>query len=99
MKTKPCNKKLNKTLTALCAAGILLGLTTGSVLAVEISDEDNKTLQAHKKKQAAKALPAHQQPAPVHPAVQPNKPPEVSAAGIDSLSMVNSDQLPLLDKK
>jgi hypothetical protein len=67
MKTKPCNQRLNKALTALCAAGILLGLTTGSVLAVEISDEDNKTLQAHKKKQAEKQLPAHAQPAPGHP--------------------------------
>ena len=34
MKTKPCNQRLNKTLTALCVAGILLGLSTGSVLAV-----------------------------------------------------------------
>jgi hypothetical protein len=67
MKTKPCNKKFNKTLTALCVAGILLGLTTGSVLAVEVSDEDYKTLQAHKKKQAEKALPPHEQPAPHNP--------------------------------
>jgi hypothetical protein len=67
MKTKPCNKRLNKALTALCAAGILLGLTTSSVLAVDVSDEDYKTLQAHKKKQAEKQLPPNEQPAPVHP--------------------------------
>ena len=67
MKTKLGNKRLNKALTALCAAGILLGLTTGSVLAVEVSDEDYKTLQAHKKKQAEKQLPPHEQPAPHNP--------------------------------
>jgi hypothetical protein len=67
MKTKLRNKRLNTALTALCAAGILLGLTTSSVLAVEVSDEDYKTLQAHKKKQAEKQLPPHEQPAPAHP--------------------------------
>jgi hypothetical protein len=68
MKTKPGNKRLNKSLTALCAAVISLGLATGSVLAVEVSDEDYKTLQTHKKKQAEKQLPAHEQPAPHNPA-------------------------------
>ena len=67
MKTKPGSKQLNKTLTALCAALILLGFTTGSVLAVEVSDEDHKTLQAHKKKEAEKQLPPHERPAPDHP--------------------------------
>jgi hypothetical protein len=52
----------------VCAAVISLGLATGSVLAVEVSDEDHKTLQAHKKKQAEKQLPPHQRPAPDHPA-------------------------------
>ena len=60
MKTKLGNKRLNKTLTALCAAVISLGLATGSVLAVEVSDEDYKTLKAHKKKQAEKQLPPHE---------------------------------------
>jgi hypothetical protein len=68
MKSKLCIKQLNKALTAMCAAGILLGLSTSSVLAVEVSDEDYKTLQAHKKKQAEKQLPPHEQPAPAHPA-------------------------------
>jgi hypothetical protein len=68
MKTKPGNKRLNKSLTALCAAVISLGLATGSVLAVDVSDEDYKTLQAHKKKQAEKQLPPHEQPAPHNPA-------------------------------
>ena len=67
MKTKPGNKQLNKTLAALCAAVILLGFTTGSVLAVDVSDEDYKTLQAHKKKQAEKQQPPHEQPAPHNP--------------------------------
>jgi hypothetical protein len=47
---------------------ISLGLATGSVLAVEVSDEDYKTLQTHKKKQAEKQLPPHEQPAPHNPA-------------------------------
>jgi hypothetical protein len=68
MKTKPGNKRLNKSLTALCAAVISLGLATGSVLAVEVSDEDYKTLQTHKKKQAEKQLPPHERPAPHNPA-------------------------------
>ena len=67
MKTKLCNKQLDKALTALFAAGILLGLSTGSVLAVEVSDDDYKTLQAHKKKQAEKQLQPHERPAPHNP--------------------------------
>jgi hypothetical protein len=54
IKTELCNKQLNKSLTALCAAVISLGLATGSVLAVEVSDEDYKTLQADKQKEAEK---------------------------------------------
>ena len=53
--------------TALALA-ITLGLTAGNVLAVEVSEEDNKKLQAVKQKDAEKALPAHEQPAPDHPA-------------------------------
>jgi hypothetical protein len=68
MKTKPGNKRLNKSLTALCAAVILLGFTTGSVLAVDVSDEDYKTLQIHKKKEAEQQLPPHKRPAPAEPA-------------------------------
>ncbi len=64
---KLCNKRLNASLTTLCAAVISLGLTSGSVLAVEVSEEDFKLLQALKKKQADKQLPPHQQPAPDHP--------------------------------
>ena len=46
---------------------ITLGLTAGNVLAVEVSEEDNKKLQAVKQKETEKALPAHEQPAPAHP--------------------------------
>jgi hypothetical protein len=67
MKTKLRNKQLRTSLTALCAAVIFLGFTTGSVLAVDVSDEDYKTLQAHKKKQAEKQLPPDERPAPAHP--------------------------------
>jgi hypothetical protein len=68
MKTKLCNKRLNQSLTALCAAVMLLGFTTGSVLAVEVSEEDYKMLQTLKKKEADKQLPPHERPAPDHPA-------------------------------
>jgi hypothetical protein len=52
----------------VCAAVISLGLATGSVLAVEVSDEDHKTLQDYKKKEVDKQLPPHEAPAPDHPA-------------------------------
>ena len=68
MKTKRQNRRLNQAMTVLCAAVMLLGLTTGSVLAVEVSDEDATKLEAVKKKEAAKQLPAHEQPAPANPA-------------------------------
>ena len=67
MKTKLRNKQLRTSLTALCAAVIFLGFTTGSVLAVDVSDEDYKTLQAHKKKETEKQLPPHKRPAPHNP--------------------------------
>jgi hypothetical protein len=35
---------------------------------VEVSDEDDKTLQAHQKKQTEKQQPPHERPAPAHPA-------------------------------
>ncbi len=56
MKIKLCNKRLNKTLTALYAAVTMLGLSTGSVLA----HPDEKA--------AEKQQPPHQRPAPDHPA-------------------------------
>ena len=61
------NKLLNKMPTALCAAMAMLGLATGSVLAVEVSDEDYKVLRAYKKKEADKQLQPHEAPAPTHP--------------------------------
>ena len=60
--------RLNQSLTALCAAVMLLGLTTGSVLAVDVSEEDYKLLQSVKKNEADKQLPPHERPAPAHPA-------------------------------
>ena len=50
-------------MTVLCAAVMLLGLMTGSVLAVEVSDEDAAKLADIKKKEANKKLPAHEHPA------------------------------------
>ena len=46
---------------------IALGLTAGNVLAVEVSDEDAAKLEAVKKKEADKAKPPHEAPAPDHP--------------------------------
>jgi hypothetical protein len=96
MKTKLCNKRLNKALTALCAAGILLGLTTSSVLAVEVSDEDYKTLQAHKKKQTEKQLPPDQRPAPAHPA-SPSGPPAGNLAEAATNPIANLMQFQVQD--
>ena len=39
MKTKLCNKFLNKSLTVLCAAVTMMILSTGSVLAEETRNE------------------------------------------------------------
>ncbi len=63
------NKLLNVKRTTLCAAVTMLGLglASGSVLAVEVSDEDYKLLQEYKKKEADKQLPPHEAPAPAHP--------------------------------
>ena len=60
MNTKRHTMRLNQSLTALCAAVMLLGLTTGSVLAVDVSEEDYKLLQSVKKKEADKQLPPHE---------------------------------------
>jgi hypothetical protein len=67
MKVKLKNLQLRKALTGLCTVVIMFGLTTGSVLAEEVSDKDYKTLQAHKKKEAEKKLPPHQMPPPHDP--------------------------------
>ena len=55
---------LKVALAGLPAVAITFGLTSGSVLAVEVSDEDYKTLQIHKTKQAEKQLPPHLRPPP-----------------------------------
>jgi hypothetical protein len=49
-------------LIGLCSVTILLGLTSGGVLAVEVSEEDYKLLQEYKKKLAEKQLPPHEMP-------------------------------------
>ena len=67
MKTRLKNPLLGRALIGLVAAAITLGLTAGNVLAVEVSEEDYKTLQAYKKKQADKQKPPHEAPAPAHP--------------------------------
>jgi hypothetical protein len=60
--------QLSKGLIGLIAVAIMLVFTTGNVLAVEISDEDNQKLQSIKKKEAEKQLPPHERPAPHNPA-------------------------------
>jgi hypothetical protein len=64
MNTKRKSVWAKTTLTGLIAAVFLLGLTTGSVLAVEVSEEDYKTLQTQKAKEAEKQLPPHERPPP-----------------------------------
>ena len=56
-----------KVLTGLCALVIMLGFTPGSVLAVEVSEEDYKLLQKYKQEQAGKEKPAHEQPHTAEP--------------------------------
>jgi len=53
----------SRALTGLCATVMTLGLTTGSVLAVEISEEDYKLLQKYKQIEAGKQQPPTQSPA------------------------------------
>jgi hypothetical protein len=92
-----CLYSIRTVLIGLCTATILLGLTTGSVLAVEVSDEDHKSLQAHKKKEADKQLQPSHRPAPVHPSVQPNKQPESSLAEAATNPIANLMQFQLQD--
>jgi hypothetical protein len=96
MKTKPGNKRLNKSLTALCAAVISLGLVTGSVLAVEVSQEDYEKLQTLKKKEAEKQLPPHQRPAPHNPAA-PSVSKAHNLAGAATNPIANLMQIQLQD--
>jgi hypothetical protein len=67
MKEKRKNVWLKMALVGLCAVAIMFGLTTGNVLAAEVSQEDYETLQTHKKKEAEKELPPHKRPAPAEP--------------------------------
>ena len=67
MKTRLKGPRLSSITIGLAAAGITLGLTAGSVLAAEVSDEDYKALQVHKTKQAEKQLQPHERPAPDNP--------------------------------
>lgn len=62
MKEKRKNFWLKMALIGLCTVAITFGLTTGSVLAVEVSHEDHQTLQTLKKKEAEKKLPPHERP-------------------------------------
>jgi len=50
----------NRVLAGLCA--LAMGFASGSVLAVEVSEEDYKLLQKIKQQEANKKLPAHEQP-------------------------------------
>jgi hypothetical protein len=68
MNVKFKNWQLRMVLIGICTVAIVLGPTTGSVLAVEVSDEDYKLLQTYKKKEAEKQQPPQKRPAPAHPA-------------------------------
>jgi hypothetical protein len=64
MKATENKRYLKMALTGLPAVAITLGLTSGSVLAAEVSDEDYKTIQIHKQKEAEKQLSPSKRPAP-----------------------------------
>jgi hypothetical protein len=64
MKATEKKRYLKMALAGLPAVAITFGLASSSVLAVEVSDEDYKTLQVHKKKEAEKELPPHLRPPP-----------------------------------
>jgi hypothetical protein len=57
MKEKRNNYWIKMVLIGLCAVVITFGLTSGSVLAAEASQEDHEKLQDLKKKEAEKKLP------------------------------------------
>lgn len=67
MKVKLKNLQLRMVLIGLCTVVIMFGLSTVSVLAVEVSQEDYDLLQTYKKQQANKVLQPHKQPAPHNP--------------------------------
>jgi hypothetical protein len=67
MKTTENKRYPKTTLAGLSAVALVLGLTTGSVLAAEVSQTDYDKLQTQKKKEAEQKLPPHQQSAPEHP--------------------------------
>ena len=56
MKEKLKNFWLKMALVGLCAVAIMFGLTTGSVLAAEVSQEDYEKLQDLKKKEDRKSV-------------------------------------------
>jgi len=73
MKEKRKNSWLKTALIGLCAAALMFGLSTGSVLAqdkaaaVKLSPEEQKECDDCEKKTAEKHLPPHQRPAPADP--------------------------------
>jgi hypothetical protein len=73
MKEKRKNSWLKTALIGLCAAALMFGLSTGSVLAqdkaaeVKLSPEEQKECDECEKKAAEKKLPPHQRPAPAEP--------------------------------
>ena len=65
MKAKRGNRRLRMALIGLCTVALVLGLTTGSILA----QDDKSSYEQYQKKEAKKKLPPHERP---HPAEPPN---------------------------
>jgi hypothetical protein len=96
MKATVKKRYLKRALAGLPAVAITFGLASGSVLAAEVSDEDYKTIQIHKKKEAEKELPPHLRPAPAHPA-SPGGPPAANLAEAATNPIANLVQFQVQD--
>jgi hypothetical protein len=93
MQTTSKSSLPNKVMIGLCALVITLGFTSGSVLAVEVSEEDYKLLQKIKQEQAHKQKQPHEQP-------HPHEPPtggHANLAGAATNPIANLIQLQLQD--
>jgi hypothetical protein len=96
MKATGEKRYLKIAMAGLPAVAITFGLASGSVLAAEVSEEDYKLIQSHKKKEAEKQLPPHQRPAPAHPA-SPSGPQEGNLAEAATNPIANLIQFQVQD--
>jgi hypothetical protein len=96
MKATGGKRYLKIVMAGLPAVAITFGPASGSVLAAEVSEEDYKLIQSHKKKEAEKQLLPHQRPGPAHPA-SPSGPPEGNLAEAATNPIANLIQFQVQD--